>query len=319
MPHLHNPEAGFIATANNKPTIGEQGVYLGRDWIEYRHTRIVDLLAERVGWDLDTTQQMQLDQYNIPWGLMKPVVLDTPVRSQSARTALDILKNWDGVLRADSKGGAVYEFFVVGMLQRMAKSKAPNATKYALDEGFHPLVERSFFTPRAVSNLIRQMRSQPEGWFKNGWESEIEAALVEAIEKLEARLGPDPDTWSWGAVHGLVLAHPLGIRPPLDKIFNRGPYPTGGDYDTISQAGRRVDEFGSNVTGLANLRAVHDVGNWDESRFVIAGGQSGNPCSPHYDDLLRLWLKGENVNIAWTEEAVVASTRKTLTLIPKNP
>jgi penicillin amidase len=109
----------------------------------------------------------------------------------------------------------------------------------------------------------------------------------------------------------------MGIRPPLDKIFNRGPYPIGGDHTTISQAGRLPDEFGSNVTCLANLRAIHDIGNWDENRFVLAGGQSGNPFSPHYDDLLKFWLKGKTVSIPWTENAVERATRQKLRLMPK--
>jgi len=317
MPYLYNPEFGFAATANNKPTVGDGGIYLGRDWIEYRHARIIETLSKRDDWDLASTQQMQLDKHTIPWQEMKSNILSTPVKTEEARLAIEFLQDWDGVLDANSAGAAVYEYFVISMLMRLARSKAPKSAEYALDKGFHPMVLRSFFTVRSVSNLIRKIKTEPEGWFEEGWSTEKGKALTEAVQKLRFQLGGDPAAWAWGSVHNLVLTHPMGTRPPLDKIFNRGPYPMGGDHDTIAQAGRLPDKFGSNVTGLANLRAIHDIGNWDESRFVLAGGQSGNPLSPHYDDLLNIWLKGKTVSIAWTEDAVVRTTRRKLRLVPK--
>ncbi len=57
-------------------------------------------------------------------------------------------------------------------------------------------------------------------------------------------------------------------------------------------------------------------GAWDEARFVLPGGQSGNPFSPHYDDLLALWRRGEGVPIAWSREAVERAALKTLRLLP---
>ena len=52
------------------------------------------------------------------------------------------------------------------------------------------------------------------------------------------------------------------------------------------------------------------------SRFSLAGGQSGNPLSPHYGDLFELWRRGEGVPIPWAESEVAAATRDTLVLEP---
>jgi penicillin amidase len=60
-----------------------------------------------------------------------------------------------------------------------------------------------------------------------------------------------------------------------------------------------------------------EAGDWDGARFVLAGGQSGNPLSPHYDDMVPLWLRGESVPVAWSPEAVDRSTRSTLRLLPE--
>jgi penicillin amidase len=46
------------------------------------------------------------------------------------------------------------------------------------------------------------------------------------------------------------------------------------------------------------MRIVLDLGNWEASRFIVTHRQSGNPPSPHYDDQLRLWQRGEGIPIA---------------------
>jgi penicillin amidase len=61
-----------------------------------------------------------------------------------------------------------------------------------------------------------------------------------------------------------------------------------------------------------------DVGNWSASRFSLAGGQSGNPFSPHYDDLFKLWQDGEGVPIAFATDEVGAAAVQELRLRPMN-
>jgi penicillin amidase len=86
----------------------------------------------------------------------------------------------------------------------------------------------------------------------------------------------------------------------------------GGDINTVCQAGSGPAELAANPYFIASLRMVGDVGNWNESRFVLPGGQSGNPLSPHYEDQLPLWRSGEGATIAWepTDVAHAAGSRR---------
>jgi penicillin amidase len=92
--------------------------------------------------------------------------------------------------------------------------------------------------------------------------------------------------------------------------------PHGGDTDTINQASALPLEPLAGTDNIASVRVVIDVGAWHNSRFALPGGQSGNPCSPHYDDLFPLWLRGEGIPIAWTPEEVRAAATQTLELTP---
>ena len=67
------------------------------------------------------------------------------------------------------------------------------------------------------------------------------------------------------------------------------------------------------------MRMVIDVGGWDNSRFILPGGQSGNPVSPHCEDMLGLWEKSEGVPIYWHEIELTENKRDYLLLTPGKP
>ncbi|MEJ2662618.1 MAG: penicillin acylase family protein, partial [Spirochaetia bacterium] len=99
-------------------------------------------------------------------------------------------------------------------------------------------------------------------------------------------------------------------------IFNLGPFPCGGDATTVNQTAVDLNNVTGNPLVTVSLRMVLDIGNWDENSFSLPGGQSGNPFSPHYADLLNFWRQGRGISLAWSEEETVSRTRSTLELVP---
>ena len=87
---------------------------------------------------------------------------------------------------------------------------------------------------------------------------------------------------------------------------------TGGPYQATVQP---LDPLAPPAY-TPTFRMVVDVGAWGNSRFVVAGGQSGNPLSPHYADLFEVFRRGEGVPIPWTPAEVAAATADTLVLEP---
>jgi penicillin amidase len=100
------------------------------------------------------------------------------------------------------------------------------------------------------------------------------------------------------------------------NVFNLGPIPCGGDDNTINNASSRPIDPLARPDAIPSMRSAIDVGAWENCRFVLPGGQSGNPMSPHYGDLLPLWQRGEGVPIAWSPAAVEKAARESLRLVP---
>jgi penicillin amidase len=317
MPHTCNPATGFVAAANNKPSPDGEGPYLGMFWGDgYRYARIAELLEQRDDWDLDSTQRMQMDQGSIPWREMREAVLANPAATPEARLALDLLGRWDGILSSNSAAASVYELFASEMEQRIARAKAPNSYDWALRRGFNPLRSGSSVSGYRMNLIVRLLNEQPDGWFEHTWASEMAEALSTAVRRLQGQFGASPDGWAWGHVGPLSLVHTFGSRRPLDRVYNVGPFPYGGDGHTIAAAFRNPRDPTRSPGAIPNLRMALDVGNWEENRFVLAGGQSGNPLSPHYDDLLALWRRGEGITIPWSQEKIAQIARSMLRLEP---
>jgi penicillin G amidase len=322
MPHLENPAKGFIASANSKPTPDGAGPFLGVDFIDgYRLRAILEALEPRHDWDVAATMSLQLEQRTWAWPDMRDVVLSAPATDDAAKQGLALLRDWDGTLSAASPAAAVYELFVAAMVRRVARAKAPGSWRWVVGAGLGALTSYNFGSFRRTGQLVGLLREQPAGWFAHSWLEEVAAALSEAVGALRARFGDDSRRWAWGALRGLVMHHPMSRAPgPLGRalagIFNLGPIPCGGDSDTINQAATLPLDPLALSNNIASLRSVFDVGAWQNSRFCLPGGQSGNPLSPHYGDLFELWQKGDGVPIAFTDEEVRAAGVEALSLVP---
>jgi penicillin amidase len=318
LPGIVDPDVGFLASANNRPPI-DTGVFLGADWLDgHRYARIVEELAKRRDWGVPGAMKLQMDRTTVVWkDLRTPLVLALRKHpNPETETARELLEGWDGVVSPESEGAAVFELLFAEMMQRAAKAKAPRSFKAAIGEGTNAILPHGIMGLRRIDHLARLLRAQPGGWFAKGWPAEIAAALASVVPTLQKAGGEGMGAWAWGRVRPLVLVHAPGTKAPLDRIFNRGPFAFGGDATTIPQASVDFLDPLGNAIGVPNLRMVVDVGNWEASRYVLAGGQSGNPMSPHYDDLLPLWEKGEGIPIAWAPESVASAAAATLHLVP---
>jgi penicillin G amidase len=316
MPFTVNPAQGFVATANNQPTADDHSApFLGVDWIDgYRIGTITRTLASRTDWDVPSAMALQMDQHTPPWDELREFIFAIPTDNPVTKRGLELLRGWDGNVTVDSVAASVYELFLSEILARVAKAKAPRSYPWVLGQGASLLMDHNFFCFRRTGHLVSMLRSQPPNWFKRSWPEEMADALATVIRDLETVHGSDARHWVWGRLRVLRMRHILGGRRFLHRIFNLGPVPCGGDSDTINQASVFPLTPTNDCKNIASLRVVIDVGAWQNCRFVLPGGQSGNPLSPHYGDLFSLWQRGKGVPIAWTPEEVRAAAVTTLEL-----
>ncbi|MDQ2949817.1 MAG: penicillin acylase family protein, partial [Acidobacteriota bacterium] len=69
-------------------------------------------------------------------------------------------------------------------------------------------------------------------------------------------------------------------------------------------------------TNGASYREIIDLSNWDRSVMTNVPGESGDPASKHYDDLIEDWAWGQYHPMAFSRKAVEAATEERLLLKP---
>ncbi len=317
LPHGENPPSGYVCCANNPPVpASEPGPFLGHDFLDgYRQLRISRTLSGRDDWTVARMGELHLDVVSLAWDEVRDGVLGLPATDARSRRALELLRDWDGKVSGDSPGATVFELFFAEVGERACRRRAPRSWQTAAGKGVMKLIPGTTFNARRASFVARLIREQPDGFFES-WPSELSAALAAAVSTLEREFGSDASGWTWGQVRPLTLMHRFGEKKPLERIFNRGPLPGYGDGTTVNQAGFEYWKPFRHSTVTAHLRAVMEVGDWSNSRFVLLGGQSGNPLSPHYSDLIPLWQRGEGVPIHWDDAEVARATQDELSLLP---
>jgi penicillin G amidase len=151
-----------------------------------------------------------------------------------------------------------------------------------------------------VDMLLDALETHPNG-------PALQKSLDAALLQIEQQFGKDPNAWQWGKLHQLTLVHPLGNRD-----FRLGPVPRPGDANTVNATG------GENLqqTNGASWREILDVGDWDRSVMTNVPGESGDPSSKHYSDLLQDWAAGRFHPMPFSRQAVEAATEERIVLRP---
>lgn len=299
LPSIQNPSQHYVVTANHNIRPENYPHDLGFDWsAPYRFERIDKVLGEGKKFTVEDFQRLQHDETSIPARQLVDLLKQTPrggsVRVQQVRM---LLEAWDAVVSKDSGAAALFEVWFKELAPRFIASQIPEPQRR--------LVERNLQLPV----LIRLLKDLPEGERNSILAQSFDAAVAEAGRLL----GGDMSSWRWGALHTITFQHPLANSPARKALFNLGPVERGGDGNTPNA----TRGPGYTQSSGASYRHILDLADWDRSVFTSTPGQSGQPGSPHYDDLLPLWASHEYAPLVFTREAVEANTAHTLRLEPR--
>ncbi len=282
LPRSLDPVAGFFATANNNILPAGYKNGLQYEWApDFRVKRITQALQGRRGWTLDAMQALQLDLESTPAKRLLAVARRwTPAAGSKAAAGMALLKDWDGRMTKESAASSVFLMWMSRLTAAVVESP----------QGLAASVEMTLRTLEA--------RPRPELLAKT-----LEATMAE----FETALGADKGRWRYGNIHFLYLKHPA-----VEKAFDRGPIPLGGDATTVNVAAGA----GFRASVGASFRMLLDVSDWDKSRMTNLPGEVGDPESPHYSDLVDDWASGRYHPMPFTRKAVEAVTRERIQMVP---
>lgn len=325
LPAAYDPPEGLVLNANNR-IAGASYAYqsaLQGEWLNgYRAVRIRELLEATPHHDLQSFARIQQDQFSQPGRELARLVADLPLDDPLERQAQALLHAWDGELTPTSVGATIYTTLRYH-LERHAYADVQELFSASTGLGLFSMLPGNTYLARTLPDILARISTaegaeRHDAWLGAGrtWNGILRECMSITVRELRQSMGKNPRTWQYGRQHRLLLRHALGNIPALAPIFNRGPWPTGGDLDTVSMGFVPRDAPAVPAYTAPSYRQICDLSNWDRSLGVLSSGQSGHPGSRHYSDMSQSWRTGDYHPLLWSRTQVEQHTTRILTLEP---
>jgi penicillin amidase len=295
LPRAYNPPEGYVASANNAPYFVERkqlaALKIGYQFGEDRIERIRQVLGGPAKITFEQSVALQNDYFVGPAGRLIPFLRELRTAAdRKIRRGASLLESWDKILSRESAGGALFELWNIELT---------NARAGTVDSG------------RPADTWLKTMPPTQRA-------AMLTKTLSQALARAEQLLGADWNQWQWGKLHHLRLEHPLStlVDSATRARINVGGKDAGkgGESRTVGNLGYDSKTF--RITSGNSSRFVIDAGNWDNSRFLHVPGQSGDPNSPEYRNLLESWVREEYNPLLYSRKAIEVATFRRLTLQP---
>lgn len=297
-PQSYNPASGWLATANHNIVPPGFPHRIGNEFApSYRFDRIEAELSRKSDWKLAEFGQLQHDVTSIPGLKLAKLLAGVRLDDEAAKGYAEKLSQWGGQLTVDSPVGSLFAVW----------------TKILLDDFYSPKVPQELLeiakTLGGISVTVQALESLDRNWLGEEPEKARDELLKLTFQKAVKELSqlPDDKAQRWGALHTVTFPH------PLHKAFDVGPFERSGDAQTPNNT--RYDEQFQQIHG-ATYRHILDLEDWDKGLGTSAPGQSGQPGSPHYDDLANLWAKEQYFPLAFSRGKVDSVAKNKLKLKP---
>ena len=328
LPHLENPDKGYVAHANNKMHTDTYPYYIATFWES--PSRIMRIEQELEFSDALSAEDMQALQYDVYsehareiTEIILPVLRGASDNRFIAR-ALPYLENWDYKFNNVSTAASIFDLFFMKLSENVLIPEIG-------EEGFEAFADQEHLPVMVMSRLINQgdffIDAEDLGNDQT-FDEMIRESMVETVRELEENFGNEPYEWRWENVNTITLTPPLIgeaaddpnassiFKTIVNNLFNKGPYPAIGHAMSVNKA-----QYSWNNPFKVNLgpsiRRIVDFSEKGRTLSVLPTGQSGNPLSANYGDQTNLWLEGRYRYIYQDSTFFQQTSYQTTTFLPE--
>lgn len=304
-PHIKNPSRSFVSSANQFPADTIYPYYL--DWNFSHPTRAIRInerLAEMHNITVDSFRTLLNDNLSVDGRRILPTLMNILQNDPTLKgsKSLAYLRNWDCYNDAESIGATIFNQWFADLYDAIWDDDFPAS------EGFRG--------PSLDKTIELLLSDAPSNWFDDTRtpdkvESRQDIVITsyhQTIGSLVKKLGEiGTDSWRWAAVKKTRIAHLV----PNFTSFGRTEIWNGGHQNSVNA---------TSVTHGPSWRMVVQLDpDWPKAYGLYPGGQSGNPASPLYDNMIDKWAKGELNELVFLKDAseVHPAVRIEVKMIPR--
>ncbi len=303
-----NPARGFVSSANQYPVDEQYPYYItGTHFENYRNRRINQVLGELSAITPTDMMKLQNDNYNLRAAESLPYFLqylDTTTFSAEEKKAYQILKSWDYNNSKESIGASYYEAWWSNFLPLVWDELNQKEISLSRPTSFNTIK----LTKEKPDFIFFDIQSTPE---KETAPEVIRKSFTFGVEDIEDWIAEHTDSTAtdkavpaWADYKDSYLTHLLRLEQMNIHIR------AGGGRDIVNAHSRT---HGPSWRMIVSLEKTGP-----RAWATYPGGQSENPGSAHYTDMLGRWLDGKYFSLHFLKTPVEAKgiTTRTFELNP---
>jgi len=298
--HVKNPERGFVSSANQHPVDEQYPYYVFNDGYDMTRSRVINnYFRSKEKFNVEDIKALHSNNFNMLASDLMPVFManiDKENLNEDEAAILEMIKNWNLYNDMDSEGATIFQLWW---------PKVRNAVYDELDS-MKSLI-RYPFTYRTYE-LLRDHPSHEIMDIKATEKIETAMDLItdgfkKTVEQIVS-MKENGRSLKWVDYKGTYAGHLLQGLP----AFSRFNIPIGGNSGIVNATGRNHGP---------SWRMIVEMSETPKGLGVYPGGQSGNPGSRFYDDMIDIWAKGEYLELDLNHQQNGSKTFISQTLTPK--
>lgn len=300
--HLYNPANGWLQNCNstpytaageNSPKKSDYPAYMAPDGENFRGVNAVRVLSAGSGYTLDKVIEAGYDTYLSAFEVLVPALVKAfdqsikPTDSLYAQLAapMDILRTWDYHTSEQS--------IAATLAIEWAQKLTPTIMRLYINEGEADQVQNTkrFAASATPSQLI--------------------TPFVTTLSELKSRFGK----WNmpWGEINrfqrltGDIQSKYDDNQPSIPVGFASAMWGMLPSYNSRPYAGTQK-RYG--VSGNSFICAI-EFGPRIKAKSLLAGGESSDPASKHFNDQGEMYAKGKFKEVLFYKEDVLKNAERT--------
>ncbi|MDO6515735.1 acylase [Zobellia uliginosa] len=275
-----NPQNGWIQNCNSTPFTSaaefspkkeDYPYYMSRDQENFRGVHAIALLTDRKGYTLDSLIQLAHDPYLPAFKALIPGLVKAydAHPKPNLKEPIEVLRGWDYRTSKASVAMTLAHFYGTISYQKAKRPEGLSSMELIEFWGSDsPDTEKLSLFEEAVGNLETDFGSWKIPWGEINRYQRLSGDIKQAFNDSLPSVGVGFASGTWGALAAFGARY---TAPGVKKI-----------YGTRGNSFVAAVEFGDKV----------------KAKTILAGGQSGNPKSPHFDDQTEKYI-----NIDWKDAA----------------
>jgi acyl-homoserine-lactone acylase len=291
--NLFNPGNGWIQNCNSTPFTSaaefspkkkDYPYYMATEPENFRGVHAIKVLTNRSGYTLDSLLSLAYDPYLPAFEKLIPGLLkafdESGKKYTALKPAIETLRQWDMRTSKESVGMSLAHYYISAYLQKGSRPEGLSLMERVNYFGTStPNEERLQIFSDAVKKITDDFGKWNTPWGEICRLQRLDGAIAQKFDDTKPSIAVGFGSGNWGALAS------FGVRGKQDTKRYYGTY--GNSFVAVVEFGKKV-----------------------KAKSILAGGQSGNPSSPHFMDQAQRYADRNFKEVTYYREDVEARAVK---------